>query len=137
MNKQELKNYFTYHPPGGTPLKNVKRNVIFISNGNSIRHELAKALGAIMVHKWGDVKFSEKIIDLLAKLEIETNNQFWGWAEEETSFLTEAVPNNEKNRRVDLVNLRTKDHIEFETNSKIKKENATTIYLQSLYLPKV
>ncbi len=43
-------------------------------------------------------------------------------------FVTEAVPNDRPKRRVDFVNLTKDEEFEVETNRRVKKDGATTIY---------
>lgn len=107
------KNYTQYSPTQKNRLSNCKMNVVHLGSNETIRHELSKALGSIMVHKWGDVKWSNKITQLISDLEHEVETSFKGWVKETTPFITEAwLPN----RRIDLVNLGTDDRFEFETS---------------------
>lgn len=52
------KNYTAYSPTAKNRLLNCKKNVIHIGSNELVRHELSKCVGAIMVHKYGDVKWS-------------------------------------------------------------------------------
>lgn len=45
-------------------------------------------------------------------------------------FITEAVPNDNTKRRVDLVNLTTNTNHEIETDKKVKKPGAKTTYVK-------
>lgn len=116
-----------YHIPGMSHIHTLKRDAIFISNANSIKHELAKCLGAIQIKRYGDVFFNKDIIDALDIIEKSVLNcePF----KEDSSFITEAVPNEDKTRRVDLVNLKTNVRYEFETLNNIRKEDCITVYL--------
>ena len=49
--------------------------------------------------------------------------------EQDKHFITESVPNNADRRRVDFINLTEDLEYEIETNKKIKKEGAVTIYV--------
>jgi hypothetical protein len=107
MNQQERKqkikeNWHKYHVPGMPNYTTLKRNAIFISVANSLKHELKKL----------EVCYELKSLG--------------------KEFLTEAEKNTKKGeprRRVDVVDLVTGDEIEIETNHKIKKEGAITIYI--------
>lgn len=132
MNKKEIirKHYNQYSPNSdkGQRYKTCKKNAVLINSKDTIKHELSKSIGAIMIHKYGDVKFDNNLIEKINIIsEYISEILFSKWDENHTDFITEAWPNTE--RRVDLVNLRTNDHIEFETNKKIKKDDAVTIYI--------
>lgn len=107
MNQKERKetikrNWHKYHIPGCTPVHTLKRNCIFISTANGLKHELKKLEICYEIKKLGG------------------------------EFITEAVRNKKedgKERRVDIVNLVTADEIEIETNHKVKKPGAITIYI--------
>jgi len=114
-----------YHTPGcGNYIRRAK-NAIFISRHNSIRHELGKCLGAIMVSRFGDLKFNQFIIDALIDIEYQVNS--FGFTHNHHDFISEAVPNDRKERRVDLVDLVNSDEIEFETSKAISKKDCVTI----------
>jgi len=80
-----------------------------------------------MLKRFGDVKFNSAILLALNLIEDQVNS--FGFAESPTDFITEAEPNGEKNRRVDLVSLYDDMRYEFENDHKIKKDNAITIYI--------
>ena len=66
MNKAERKkvseqNRKLYKIPSGANYQLRSKNAIYISPTNSLRHELAKTIGAYMLRKYGDIKFSEQI----------------------------------------------------------------------------
>lgn len=91
-----------YHTQGCPNFVKRAKNAIFISASNSLPHETKKL----------------EICYELRKLGI--------------NFITEAVRNvkeDGKERRVDIVNINTGEEIEIETDHKIKKEGATTIYI--------
>lgn len=135
--KQEIliikKNWHSYHIPGCSHIKTIKKNAIFISNSNSIKHELAKCLGAIMIKKYGDVKFPDTVIAAFDWIDKEIAKQ--GFINNSSEFITEATPNKEPDRRVDLVDIKNNIRFEFETNHKVCKgdgingEKTITIYL--------
>jgi hypothetical protein len=125
LNKEINKNYRSYHIPGQANHQSVKKNVIFISRANSIKHELSKCLGSIMIHKFGDVKFNRTILEAIKTIEYEIKQ--FNMPENPCDFITEACPNDRKDRRIDLVNIHHKDEFEFETDHTIKKEGAITI----------
>ncbi len=107
MNQKERKeriklNWYKYHIPGCTNIYRIKRNAIFISIANSLKHELKK-------------------------LEVCYELKSLGY-----EFLTEAEKNlkrGEPRRRVDVVNLTTGDEIEIETSRRVKKKDCITIYI--------
>ena len=104
-------------------------NVVYFNKGNTLKHELAKALGALQILKYGDVKFNQRILDALQAIQEECASAFIVETIENQFFLTEAVPVDNPERRVDLVSLNLDSHIEFETDHTIKKSNAVTIYI--------
>lgn len=73
--KKVTKNYNSYHIPGTTEIQRVKRSVVFLNRGNKVSHELAKSLGAIMLSKYGDLKFNKKIKKAIKKIEEELKNE--------------------------------------------------------------
>ena len=112
MNRKELlikrrRNWYDYHLPGCGNLKRVKKNVVFISAANSLKHELAKA----------------EVCWLIKKARHE--------------FITEAERNRKRGEarvKVDIVDLDTREEIEIETNKSrakqlIKEGKATVIKL--------
>ena len=115
--------------PGCNNYVKRSKNAIYLSPGSTIRHEMSKCLGAYMLKKWGDIKFSIHVIHLLKELEMQVKKDMEGFPIENKSFITEAVPTKEKERRVDLVRLEDDQRFEFETSKKIKKDNACTIYI--------
>ena len=134
MNKkkqlEQRKIYRSYHIPGQSHLHPVKKNAVFIANNNTIRHELSKCIEAIMLKRYGDILFNDYIKKQILLIDMHiTDVLFKGWVKNECDFITEAVPNEDKTRRVDLVNISNGDRFEFETNKKVKKENAITIYI--------
>lgn len=136
MNKQvelkRLQTERTYHIPGMPNYAHRKRNSIFFGN-ESIKHVLAKAIGAYMLRKYGDVKFTGRTIELLDDLSNGINVDMKDFVEEGAEYVTEVVPNDDNSRRVDLVCLDTGARYEFETNHKVLKdkgnEGTTTIYI--------
>jgi len=116
-----------YKIPSGANYQHRSKNAIYISPSNSIRHEMAKALGAYQLRKYGDVFFNEKITETLKKLEELSKIAVKDCQTETTDFITEAVPKKEPERRVDLVSLKDNTRYEFETNKKTVKEGAITI----------
>lgn len=135
MNKKEKlmeidKNRKLYTIPSGAAYQQRVKNAIHISPSNSVSHELGKALGAYMLRKYGDLKFSDSINQALKWIEEEVKEVMKEFPKEKANFITECVPKSEPNRRVDLVRLEDDQRFEFETNPKIKKDNACTVYLK-------
>ena len=132
MNKKETKsqeelNRSLYRIPSGASYQLRSKNAVYLASNNTVRHELAKTLGAYMLIRFGDIKFNDEIKSLLRLIEIEVEALMQGFIEEKSSFITEAVPKKEESRRVDLVRLKDGTRFEFETNKKITKLNAITI----------
>ncbi len=120
--------YNNYHIPGCSHHTTLKQKAVFVAQNVTIKHELSKCLGALMIQRYGDVFFDEEIIKhlniiqdlvLTKKLPSEIHN-----------FITEAAPNKQAfdengrkiPRRVDLVDIDTGVRYEFETNHKICKK---------------
>ena len=125
--KKILNNWRHYFTPGCPRTHRLKKNAIFLSKHSKIRHQLAKCLGSIMVKKFGDVKFNDAIIEYLILIEKEVENI--GLIDSPSEFITEAVPCEDKTRRVDLVELKNNVRFEFECDHKVRKENSVTIYI--------
>ncbi len=126
---RENKVFRSYSRTAGDSLTGCVKNAVLIHGSNSVRHEISKCLGAIMVSRYGDVKFDKNLVDKVKLMSeyIETL-LFRNWEVSPTSFITEAWSG--PKRRVDLVNLSTGDEIEFECNKKIEpKDGATTIFI--------
>jgi len=123
-------NYWTkYSIPGCTAIHRIKKNTIFVSNANTVKHELSKCLGAILIHRYGDIIWDEEIIYYIKEIDAIVSEKYKDWPKNHSDFITEAQPNGERDRRVDLVNLKTNDRWEFESSKKIKKDNCFTIYI--------
>lgn len=127
-------NYRKYHRSGCQAYVKIPKNAIFMNSGSTVKHEMAKALGAYMVNKYGEVKFNKKIIDLLEELQIVVKEELKDFPKNGRDFITEAVMNKNSRRRVDLVELDRNVRYEFETDHKVQKveeeEGLTiTIYL--------
>jgi len=118
-----------YHTPGCAQFIKRAKNAVFFNNNNSVRHELAKAVGALMLGRYGDIKFSQELIDQLRIFANRISFETAGFKKNKTNFVTEAVPNKEPDRRIDLVNVDDNARYEFETNKKVKKKNCVTIYV--------
>ncbi len=92
-------NWRKYHVPGQKH-DLLKKNAIFISTANSLKHELKKLEICYELKKLGSV------------------------------FITEAEKRNSKpKRRVDIVDLSSGNEIEIETKSNVKKKDCITIYI--------
>ena len=126
LNHLEIRHLKEYMTSTG---ESMKANTINITNASKVNHELSKCLGAIMIHRWGDTLWSNKLKQLMNEIETETKRLFEGWDLNSTAFITEAVPKKNPKRRIDLVELKRNCWLEFENDSKIEKEGATIIYL--------
>lgn len=126
----EKQNWYKFHKNGGSNLTRCPLNVIHIGS-ESIVHELSKCLAGITLRKYGEIYFDKMVIDLITQ--IENIIEYQKYMKNPVNFITEAVPNNNKKRRVDLVRLDTGEKIEFETNKKIdkgfKEIGVKTIYI--------
>ena len=103
------------------------KNAVFLSAANSIRHEIFKVIGGLMLLKYGDISLSLKLKRLIWDVEQEIKESMKNFPKEHTDFITEACPS--KDRRVDLVRLNDCQHYEFECDHTIKKEGAFTFYI--------
>lgn len=132
MNKQEIiseKNRRLYLSPAKSKTILRPKNAVFISSANSLRHELAKTIGSYMLRKYGDIKLSVWLVHLLKEIELETETMMSEFPIQSEDFITEAVPIQDKKRRIDLVRLRDNQWYEFETDKKIKKKYSYTFYI--------
>jgi len=134
MNKKQTKsnveqNRKKYICMSGCNYKFRSKNAIFISTTNKLNHEVAKFVGAYMIKKYGDIKFTNRIIGAIKILEEAVVEDLKDFEKNPSNFITEAVPKVDKDRRVDLVRLEDEQWIEFENNHKIKKEGALSIYI--------
>ncbi len=138
--EMESKVYTRYSPTKSNRLQNVKKNAVMIHNSASVkgskhvRHELSKSLGGIMVHKWGDIKFDDKLKGMIGELaDYVVDCLFKGWADSHENFLTECY--DETGRRIDLVRLRGDVRFEWETDHSVDKgkehndDTTVTIYV--------
>jgi len=132
MNKTEMiseKNRRLYLSPAKSETLLRPKNAVFISSCNSLRHELAKTIGAYMLRKWGDIKLSKRTIGLLKQIESDINKEMKDFPIQSEDFITEAVPKQDERRRIDLVRLRDNQWYEFETDKKVSKKYAFTFYI--------
>jgi len=132
MNKLELKTerettWKSYHVPSMPNYTKLKKNAVFLAANNTYKHEISKALGALMLIKHGDIKFTNELISSINHLDKCAKAAMEGFPKQKAEFITEAVPNAEPNRRVDLVKLDDDTRIEFETNPKVEKDNCITV----------
>ena len=133
LNKAEEENYKSYHIPGCPAYQRRTKSSVYFNAGSTVKHEMAKALGALMLQKWGDVKFNESTLKALNALADAVNVSFKDHPKTKKNFLTEVVPNKEPDRRVDLVSLEDDYRYEFETKAGVikdfKREKTITIKL--------
>ena len=121
---EEELNRRKYRTPTGSETERRTRNAVFISTHNTITHELSKSLGSYMIKKWGDIKFDKNIVKLLWKINDHVEKELMkGWKKESHDFITEAVPIDNKERTIDLVDLKNNTGFEFEVNKKIIKKD--------------
>ena len=138
MNKslEESKIWHSYHIPGQQSRCTLKKNAIFISTGNTLRHEMAKFIGCFMIKKYGDVKFDDDLKKMILTTSVYVEEKLMkAFFKESCNYITEACPNREPNRRVDVVNITNGDRFEFESLKSVKKPESldgsqtVTIYL--------
>jgi hypothetical protein len=127
LNKEENKTYGKYHCPGMPNYARRPKNSVYYNAGSTTIHELYKATAALMLQKWGDVKFNDATKKGLLELSRSIDLSFKEFPKQKKNFLTEVVPNAErtidnKERRVDLVRLEDDYRFEFENNKNIKKD---------------
>ena len=126
-----------YYTPGCNQIQTRPKNAMFLSVANSITHELSKSLGGYMLLKWGDIKFDRPLIDMLIKINDYVENVLMkDWPKNPSDFISEAVPIEDPKRRIDIVGLKMDARYEFETDPRIKKDNALTIYIGRKYAKK-
>lgn len=128
MDKQTLRNYRSYHIPNQSNHHSIKRNAVFLSTTNGVKHEVAKALVCYMVKKYNDFKISEAI--KLALNTIEEEVESFHFLDDASEFLTEACMNEAKDRRIDIINLRTNDKIEIVDSSLSEKSKNDCIIVR-------
>ena len=125
----EENNRKLYKIPSGAPYQLRVKNALYLSPSNSLKHELAKCIGAYSLLKYGDIKFSDSMNQALEWLQEEFKEVMKDFPRDKSTFITEAVIKKQEDRRVDLVRLSDNTLFEFETSPKIKKEGACTIYI--------
>jgi len=92
MKRLEIENYEKYHIPGCANYVRRPKNAIYISTANTIAHEFAKLKICYDLRKKG------------------------------RTIITEAVPNNNPKRRIDIVDLTTGEEIEIEKTGEFKSK---------------
>jgi len=126
--KKEIVDFIRdYHTPSCSNHVRRSKNAVFFNAGSTTKHELSKAVGGLMLLKWGDVMFTKGITDALHELSSCIDIAFGEFVKQKANFITECVPNNEGNRRVDLVNVDDNTRFEFETDHEVKKQDCVTI----------
>ncbi len=113
----------------GTAMSTRPKNAIFIHGKNTVRHELSKSLGGIMLRKWGDIEFSLKLKNLLIEVDKEVHRTMKEYPKNPEDFISEAVPLENRKRIIDIVRTRDEQWFEWETQHDIEKEDSVTIYI--------
>lgn len=143
LSKEAKENYKHYHRSGNSSFMKIPLNVILINSGSTVKHEMSKCLGGIMINKWGEIKITPRIVELLNELQKETLEVMKDFEKKGRDFITEAVANSERynddkgvsrERRVDLVELDRNIRYEFETNHNEKKPDKAGIVTITHYL---
>jgi hypothetical protein len=128
MKSDVLINNRKYHVQGCSLNNRPKINAVTFSNNETIRHVLGKTLAAYLIHKYGDIKIEEEVMLLIRRIDsLVEEDLMKDFVRDPHEFITEAVPNDNPKRRIDIVDLNTDTHIEIETDHSIKKEGAITI----------
>ena len=123
-------NWKSYHVPGMPVYTKLKRNAVFQAANITFKHEITKSLICHMLGKHGDFKITDKMKELIVALHDECVKEFKDWPKQKAEFITEACPNDQPNRRVDVVKLDDDTKIEIETNHKINKgDDCITVYI--------
>jgi hypothetical protein len=119
-----------YRIPSGASYQLRSKDAVYFGKNESVKHIISKCLGAYMIKKYGDVKFTNELIESIKSVENEVNETFKDWTiKNKDSFITEAVIKKIPDRRVDLVRLSDNTHFEFELKKTESKENAISIYI--------
>lgn len=131
MNKEELlivENNRKYIKQGCASHQRCPINAISLNSRNKINHELSKSIGGIMLLKYGDIKFTSKIILGIRALSRIIELEMQDFPKVKEDFISECVPLDNPKRRIDLLRLRDELPYEFE-NKKIKKKGVISIYI--------
>ncbi len=131
MNKEELllvENNRKYIRQGCASHQRCPINAISLDSRNKINHELSKAIGGIMLLKYGDIKFSKKIILGIRALSKVIESEMQDFPKVKEAFISECVPLEDQKRRIDILRLRDEVKYEFE-NKKIEKKGVISIYI--------
>lgn len=121
--------YKQYHIPSRPNYCRRPKNAVILSAGSRANHEIGKAVVAYQLIKYGEVRLTSEIINALRLLEMEITRSMKGFPKQKSDFICEAVPNQEPERRVDIVDITRGDRYELENDHTIKKDNAITIYI--------
>lgn len=121
MDEAEEATHRRYHIPGCERYQRRTKSTVVYAANNTTLHELSKALGGLMLHKWGDVKFTSEVKEKLKELSRAVDQAYAGSPKVRKAFITECVPNDErtpegKERRVDLLRLEDDYRYEFEVS---------------------
>lgn len=120
-----------YHKQGCTKNSPCVKNAVFFGRNETFNHALAKSIGALMLLKYGDLKFNQIIINNLNVLCESIDVFVKSMPFQKEDFITEAVPNNVKNRRIDLVRLRDDVWYEFvKTNLPNIEDEKNTVVIE-------
>ena len=127
-NKTSLKNQRNYHVLGCSSQHHPKINAVTFSKQESFTHILGKTIIGAMLKKYGQVNYDEELMLLVRRIDDLIEKELMkDFVKDPHDFIMEAVPNNNIQRRIDVVDLKTNDHYEAETDHTIKKEGAITI----------
>jgi len=125
LEKQRLSKIYNSYSPTcakGDSYKTCKKNAVMMHAGIKLNHEICKAVGALMIQRYGDVQFPDELINRIDNLAAHVEDLFKAWPEVHTHFITEACVTGGK-RRIDLVNLSNDDRIEFENDHAVDKRD--------------
>jgi hypothetical protein len=131
MELAEQETYRHYRAPGNNNMARRAVNTVCYAANNTCKHELAKAVGALMLHKWGEIKFNDVMVQKITELAKAMETTTRDWPKQKANYITECVPRSDPSRRVDLLRLVDDYRFEFETDHKevkdFKREKTITI----------
>lgn len=130
MKKSILENWRSYHVPGQGHYKTRARNAVHLNSNNTIEHELAKCIGGIMLNRYGDIKVDEIVRKEISMMAQVIRTAFGPGSFESHEFISEAVPNEDSARRIDIVDINTDDRFEFVKSSLSEKSKDDCIIIR-------
>lgn len=116
--KEVNSNHRKYHIPGNSNQHHPKKNAVTFSKTESFEHILGKTIASAMISKYGDVKWSDKLNDLITKISIHLEKTLMkDFIKSHHDFINEASPNDNPKREIDVVDLNTNTKFEIVKTS--------------------